>query len=293
MSETVLESMPVRDVLEQLGSLELFRSLPPEEIHALVGEVEPVSFPAGQVLMREGEAPEALYLVMDGQLRVERGAAVVARLDRGGVAGEMALLGDGTRTASVVAETAASALRVLKEGFDRVVVTSPNLRRVLEEIAEGRRPESVPSPEASAATALRAIEARSKQLTLWQAMMGVGLALWASLTLNAHFEWISEHGREMTVAVLNLVTGLLVLQGACEAFIVGVERLGVLGMTAGGARFFLPMNIVTQLLWLLLFPLFYALYQYLELDRSLSNLDAVALTGVYVLLLFFLLTAPV
>ncbi len=43
---------------------------------------------------------------------------------------------------------------------------------------------------------------------------------------------------------------------------------------------------------LLLFPLLYVLLQHIQEGQALSNLDAVAMTAVYALLLYFLFTAP-
>jgi hypothetical protein len=63
-------------------------------------------------------------------------------------------------------------------------------------------------------------------------------------------------------------------------------------MVSGAAQYAIPINPTTTLLMLLLFPLFYALYQYMEQEKSLSNLDAVGMTGIYLLLLYFLFTSP-
>lgn len=48
---------------------------------------------------------------------------------------------------------------------------------------------------------------------------------------------------------------------------------------------------MSQLMFLL-FPLFYALHQFVELEQNLSDLDAAAMTGIYLLLLYLLFTAP-
>ena len=45
-----------------------------------------------------------------------------------------------------------------------------------------------------------------------------------------------------------------------------------------------------MLLTVLLFPVFYALHQYLEQEKQLTDLDALAMTGIYLLLLYFLFT---
>lgn len=68
--------------------------------------------------------------------------------------------------------------------------------------------------------------------------------------------------------------------------------IGVMGMLTGELHYAVPINTATTLLMLLLFPLFYVLHQHLEIESSLTDLDATAMTGIYLLLLYFLFTSP-
>ena len=70
----------------------------------------------------------------------------------------------------------------------------------------------------------------------------------------------------------------------------GLLMIGILGLAGGGPEYTVPINVTTMLLTVLLFPVFYALHQYLEQEKQLTDLDALAMTGIYLLLLYFLFT---
>jgi hypothetical protein len=86
---------------------------------------------AGEALCQQGDAGRELFLILDGIVDVEVDGEEVAELGPGTLIGEMALLGDGKRTASVYATTPA-----------RVVVVPPDAvsESALEELAAGRKP---------------------------------------------------------------------------------------------------------------------------------------------------------
>jgi aquaporin Z len=85
---------------------------------------------AGDVVMREGDSGDEAYLVEQGTLEVRRtgahGAAVMlASLGRGDWVGEMSLLLDEPRSATVVATSDAQLRRVTRETFGRVLAEDP------------------------------------------------------------------------------------------------------------------------------------------------------------------------
>ena len=131
------------------------------------------------------------------------------------------------------------------------------------------------------------------------AMKDLGLPTIPTAAALAFFAGISEyvivyksHRRgELGIALSNVFGGLTQVLFLLLPF--GLIVIGLGGLVTGDAKFAIPVSVVTIMLLLLLFPLFYALYQYIEQDRTLSNLDAAGMTGIYVLLLYFLFTAPV
>ena len=69
-------------------------------------------------------------------------------------------------------------------------------------------------------------EAQHRGLRGWQIAMGFGFLLWVLLFVGEMQGWIHEDESSLTIALVQLLAGITILQGACEAFIQGVERLG-------------------------------------------------------------------
>jgi Cyclic nucleotide-binding domain len=86
---------------------------------------------AGRTLVRQGEQGEELFLLFDGVLRVEIDGRPVAEVGPGAILGEMALLHQGRRLATLRAVTPCRVAVVPKDRIDR---------QALEEIARGRMP---------------------------------------------------------------------------------------------------------------------------------------------------------
>jgi len=131
-----------KTILEQLSKIEIVRSLPPEEMESVLTCVEPVSVKAGEVIFRQGEPGNALYLIHDGQIEIQSStngqARTIATLGSGHSFGEMALLTGEPRSASAIALTDATLLRLGKDQFDALMEISPNLRKAVEQLNSQR-----------------------------------------------------------------------------------------------------------------------------------------------------------
>jgi hypothetical protein len=86
---------------------------------------------AGRTLVRQGEAGQELFLLFDGVLQVEVDGEPVTQVGPGAILGEMAMLQDGRRTATLRAVTPCRVAVVPHDQIDRAA---------LEEIARGRTP---------------------------------------------------------------------------------------------------------------------------------------------------------
>ena len=93
-------------VATELGALPVFAGIPTEELSALAAELTPVRAPAGEVLMRQGDKALSFFLIASGEVEVSHtdsdGHTLVASLSEG-LLGEIALLRNAPRTATVVA----------------------------------------------------------------------------------------------------------------------------------------------------------------------------------------------
>jgi len=101
-------------------------------------------FEPGQVIFREGDHGEWLYVVREGEVEVLKGDAAgqetpVRRLGPGECFGEIALVSDRPRSATVRAVSATNVLAVDREAFQALFATLPPLRGFFESLIETRR----------------------------------------------------------------------------------------------------------------------------------------------------------
>jgi CRP-like cAMP-binding protein len=100
-----------------LRSVRILSMLPGPVLEGLARALTPRAVRAGEVLIREGDAGDAFYAIADGRFRVSRAGRTLRDVGRGDGVGEIALLRDVPRTASVAAETDALVYTLPREAF--------------------------------------------------------------------------------------------------------------------------------------------------------------------------------
>lgn len=130
---TTSKSRPAtrRPPLRLLKQVPLFSSLTRPQLSRVADLAQEVSYGAGRMLVRTGTPGLAFYVIVDGTAKVVRGkissAKAQASLGPGDFFGEMALLDGGPRTASVVAETPLTTVRIERTPFRRMLKDEPNI----------------------------------------------------------------------------------------------------------------------------------------------------------------------
>jgi signal-transduction protein with cAMP-binding, CBS, and nucleotidyltransferase domain len=124
--------------LERARALALFAPLDGVVLERLAAALQPLSLPAGSVLIREGEPGERFYLVDRGEVSVLKDGAEVARLGPGDYFGEISLLKQVPTTATVVAHTDVQLLALDPDIFVEAITGSARARRVVEDVMTRR-----------------------------------------------------------------------------------------------------------------------------------------------------------
>lgn len=122
--------MDARARVDEIRSLALFRHFPDARLEELARVLTARALPAGELVFEDGSAGDELFLLSDGQVRIEKemeaeGVVELAILSPGDVFGEMALIESGPRSARAVAHTDVSLLVLALEDLKRWLGTEP------------------------------------------------------------------------------------------------------------------------------------------------------------------------
>jgi MFS family permease len=121
-----------------LVTLPMFAPLPLAVTELLAAETEPRHFPAGTVVIREGEPGDHFHLIIEGSATVSVHGAPRPSLHRGDCFGEIALLRDTPRTATVTAEQPLRTLALGREQFLTAVTGNSASKTAADELAAQR-----------------------------------------------------------------------------------------------------------------------------------------------------------
>lgn len=106
-----------------LTEVPLFQSLDDAERAKIADALQQEKFGAGHTIIQEGDKGEAFYLLESGEAEAFKSgiAEPVKKYGKGEFFGELALLNDAPRAASVISKTEVKVARLEKEGFSRLL----------------------------------------------------------------------------------------------------------------------------------------------------------------------------
>ena len=123
--------MQLRDEVELLRRVPLFSGVAPAKLKLLAFTSDRVSFDAGQTLFKQGDPGDAAYVVLAGSADVlvnsQSGEIKVATLEPNSIVGEIAILCDVARTATVRANGQLETLRIRKDHFLKLLAEFPEM----------------------------------------------------------------------------------------------------------------------------------------------------------------------
>jgi CRP-like cAMP-binding protein len=126
--------------VQSLRQVPMFRDIDPARLKLLAFTSERVHFAPGQRFFGQGDAADAAYVILDGTAEVlldtPRGEIKLAELGRNALVGEMGILSDQPRSATIAAVDATTALRIDKRVFLELLLQFPQMSiAVMREIA--------------------------------------------------------------------------------------------------------------------------------------------------------------
>lgn len=123
--------MTLQQDVEILRKIPLFAKVDPTKLKLLAFTSEHVEFMPGEQVCRQGEHGDAAYILLQGDadivVETPEGEVKVATLHKNDIVGEIAILCDVPRTASVIAATPLVTLRISKDGFFNLVTQFPQI----------------------------------------------------------------------------------------------------------------------------------------------------------------------
>ena len=132
--------MSLQQEFELLRKIPMFANIEPAKLKLLAFTSERLSYTDGEVLFRQGESGDAAFLIIAGEadvtIETETGPLTVATLGDHDFVGELAILCDVPRTATVTARSELEALRIEKDLFFRLIGEFPEIaKEVMRELA--------------------------------------------------------------------------------------------------------------------------------------------------------------
>ncbi|OHV79895.1 Crp/Fnr family transcriptional regulator [Ensifer sp. LCM 4579] len=123
--------MLLKDEVEMLRRITLFAGLPPAKLKLLAFTSDRVLYGAGESLFHQGDIGDAAYVILSGKADVlvstSTGPVKVAEVEENSIIGEIAILCNTPRTATITTTTPLEALRIRKDDFLKLLADFPEM----------------------------------------------------------------------------------------------------------------------------------------------------------------------
>ncbi len=136
LGSSTIAGLPL-EILDRLKAFPLFRSAPESFLLSIGRSLRPNVYQPNQEIIREGEDAKAMYWLVRGSVRVTSrdGESTYAELKPGAFFGEIGILMDVPRTATVVAAIKSMVVRLNKEDLRKELPNYPDIERSIREEA--------------------------------------------------------------------------------------------------------------------------------------------------------------
>lgn len=122
----------MNELTEGIRASYLVKGLSADDVETIAALAQIVEFQDGQELIREYDRANDLYVLLEGKARVTTAIGdPIARLGPGAILGEISLVDEGPRSATVVAEGPAKLARIPAVEFEGLMDARPDIGRVV------------------------------------------------------------------------------------------------------------------------------------------------------------------
>ncbi len=133
--------MSLNEEVDLLRQIPLFSKIDPSKLKLLAFTSERLTFGSGQDLFQQGDVGDTAYIIIDGEAEVlvdsPSGQLSVAKLGKNDLVGEIAILIDVPRTATVRAASELTTLAIPKDQFFRMITEYPQMAiEIMRELAQ-------------------------------------------------------------------------------------------------------------------------------------------------------------
>ncbi len=133
--------MSLNEEVELLRNIPMFANIEPSKLKLLAFTSERLTFGEGDTLFTQGDSGDAAFIIVNGEADVmidtPDGPLTVAHFKKNDIVGEIAILTDVPRTATVRASTNLDTMVISKELFFRLVMEFPQIAvEIMRELAK-------------------------------------------------------------------------------------------------------------------------------------------------------------
>ena len=135
------EALPMYSTIEKtilLKSVNLFKSIPGEDLSRISQIAEEIHYDAGESIFKAGEFGDSMFIVMNGTVKIHVGDQQIAILGKGECLGEMALLDQEPRSADATVEENVILLKISGDAFYEIMSGNMDIMQGIVKLLTGR-----------------------------------------------------------------------------------------------------------------------------------------------------------
>jgi CRP-like cAMP-binding protein len=130
--------------VDLISHVPLFAHCSKKELRAIASLADELDLPEGKMLIREGDRGREFFVLLEGRADVQRKGKSIDTLENGDFFGEVALVSDAPRNATITAQTPLRVLVIVDRDFKHLLKDAPEIqRKVLVALADRLAPETV------------------------------------------------------------------------------------------------------------------------------------------------------